>query len=960
MSLTQATKPALQFPFNGSNVDIITNLSPSITNGTPVYQVGKYNKAYYFNNPTSGNPTSNIYYATIPTFTSTSGFTLSFWFNSTNSSFYYAAVPVELTGTFYYFINGDGKLYPVPASAGGPATPATLLNTWYNIAGVFTNGLLTTYLNGVQSNTHPIGSISANRLSVGSSGAEYPFIGLVQDLRIYNTPLGAIQVQALYNNGGAPSVPASTTTFAQYIKSATGGDTVQDIGGYRIHKFTTVGSSTFTPASSGFVEVLVVGGGGGGGRDRAAGGGAGGLIYQSSYSVSTGAITVTVGGGGAGSITSGKSGSVGSNSKFGSLTAIGGGGGASAPNYGTLTNTGGSGGGGEGQIPTPGGSGTAGQGYSGGNGTLSAGSSWNSGGGGGAGGTGVNATSTSGGDGGPGLQVAISGTAVYYAGGGGGSRTFDAASTSTISGKGGLGGGGDAGQVAGANGSSGTANTGGGGGGGANNPIGLGGAGGSGIVIVRYPLPIRLTGTPLLSQLSVAPVAAFSLRAVGGLSTAKAVNVVPGGAFPIAGFSGASVQATNQFTQTLTGYPFTGSYVANCSSFYSGSGTEQPWRCFDKNNNNSWWTTSAGVYSLSTGIYVGTAVSTTISGSAYYGEWISIQMPFAIILTSYTIYNASSAPTRSPNSFKIAGSNDGTTWTLVDTQTGQTSWYNTATSLTFKPSTQTTAYSYYRLCVNQTNANLSGTQTYLSIGELILNGSVPSLAAQDFYADRLGNLLTAPVTGTNLATWLGGATGYVATWYDQSGAGNNATQGTAANQPQINLTTSPYSLIFAGNGTTSGQSLQTSSVSFAPGAAGGKIGVEYIVGNNTGGCILANGSRKWWLASTSAGSTPNESTQGNYPGTVGNGEGWSMCSTAITSSKTTVVYNSTASGSGQLNYINGTSQSTSSKGWNTNIDGSNPFVIGAMTSGNFAYYSGNLYELIVTIPNFSTGDISLF
>jgi hypothetical protein len=61
----------------------------------------------------------------------------------------------------------------------------------------------------------------------------------------------------------------------------------------------------------------------------------------------------------------------------------------------------------------------------------------------------------------------------------------------------------------------------------------------------------------------------------------------------------------------------------------------------------------------------------------------------------------------------------------------------------------------------------------------------PDNATQDFYADRLGNLLTAPVTGTDLATWLGGATGYVATWYDQSGAGNHVTQPAAANQPTI-------------------------------------------------------------------------------------------------------------------------------------------------------------------------------
>ena len=75
-------------------------------------------------------------------------------------------------------------------------------------------------------------------------------------------------------------------------------------------------------------------------------------------------------------------------------------------------------------------------------------------------------------------------------------------------------------------------------------------------------------------------------------------------------------------------------------------------------------------------------------------------------------------------------------------------------------------------------------------------------ATQDFYADERGNLLTAPVTGTTLQNWLGGATGYVTTWYDQSGRGNHAIQNTAANQPIIQRATKGpgYACLF--NGTT--------------------------------------------------------------------------------------------------------------------------------------------------------------
>jgi hypothetical protein len=59
----------------------------------------------------------------------------------------------------------------------------------------------------------------------------------------------------------------------------------------------------------------------------------------------------------------------------------------------------------------------------------------------------------------------------------------------------------------------------------------------------------------------------------------------------------------------------------------------------------------------------------------------------------------------------------------------------------------------------------------------------------DFYADTLGNLTTAAGSGQTLASWLGSATGFVTTWYDQSIAGNHATQTTTGAQPQIQRAT---------------------------------------------------------------------------------------------------------------------------------------------------------------------------
>ena len=425
--------------------------------------------------------------------------------------------------------------------------------------------------------------------------------------------------------------------------TATGGNTVQDIDGYRIHTFTTVGTSTFTPIRSGPVEVLVVAGGGGSGGGQGGAGGGGGVIYNSNFTVS-GAVTVTVGNGGAGGIDINTAGSNGGNSIFSSLTAIGGGGGGA--DVGSLNGkNGGSGGGGGSDAGTFGtaGTGTVGQGQNGGTASESA-PGYGGGGGGGAGAVGGNGSGSNGGNGGNGLSYSISGSSVYYGGGGAGQAgqnaagnggtingggnggnglAYDISGTSTYYaggggggsiaprpvGSGGLGGGGSA-VFGGGTGGNGTANTGGGGAGGTylEGTFFAGGNGGSGIVIVAYPIPTgtssTMTGTPLFSQLSASAtssaVGAFSLRAVNG-TTVKAVQI--------------KRQSDN--------------------------------------------------------------------------------------------------------------------------------------------------------------------------------------ATQDFYADRLGNLLTAPVTGTSLANWLGGAGANVVTWYDQSGRGNHATQGTAENQPTINL--SNVSISFNGS-----------------------------------------------------------------------------------------------------------------------------------------------------------------
>jgi hypothetical protein len=278
--------------------------------------------------------------------------------------------------------------------------------------------------------------------------------------------------QVVFTIAAGSLVTSQTFRVSVTPVPAYGGDTVQDIGGYRIHTFTDVGTSTFTAESPINVEVLVVAGGGGGGYQRSnlsgGGGGAGELIYRSSFAVN-GLATVTVGAGGTAGIRTFTilSSTSGANSVFGSLTALGGGRGGNGGGGGRTA--GGSGGGAERNASGGASTATLGLGNAGGSsaGNVSLGTA-SGGGGGGATSVGQaafnNSVKT---PGGTGYTSSISGTSrVYAAGGAGGARGLSLV------------------------GADGAANSGSGGGGADGEPStgNDGGSGGSGIVIVRYPL----------------------------------------------------------------------------------------------------------------------------------------------------------------------------------------------------------------------------------------------------------------------------------------------------------------------------------------------------------------------------------------------------------------------------------------------------------------------------------------
>jgi len=294
---------------------------------------------------------------------------------------------------------------------------------------------------------------------------------------------GVVSMVTLVVTGGP--VDAEVSACAPTITTTSGRTTAV---------FTTVGTCSFTlPDGATDVSVLIVGGGGAGGWSdvpSASGGGGGGVLVGESLSIS-GAMTVTVGSGGAGN-----------NDKPAGPPAIGGDssivgadfsliadGGARGSGYGDGPPQNGGSGSGAHEGYAPAGEATQGA-FSGVTGVLMYGSDGGpaegstGGGGGGATEIGGTGSGSAGGDGGDGLTYQLGGISIVVGSGGGGCGP-------TTNGVGGAGAGSGPGSAGGA-GSSGTPNRGGGGGcssGDAANPADppiISGSGGSGLVVISH------------------------------------------------------------------------------------------------------------------------------------------------------------------------------------------------------------------------------------------------------------------------------------------------------------------------------------------------------------------------------------------------------------------------------------------------------------------------------------------
>jgi hypothetical protein len=405
-----------------------------------------------------------------------------------NSSFLSVTVPSKPAGNYPIFvINPDGgySVYSLGVTYSG-------LPVW-NIDPLPTIGLdsanIYVQLNAVSdtavSYSLQSGSFLPSSLTLNTNGI---ISGTIDSPPVSET---SYNFTVIATDTNSQKTPRNLTLTGYPVIIATGG-TVDNIGSYRIHTFTS--TSSFNVTRGGQVEYFIVaGGGGGGGKFYSGGGGAGGVLTGTVIANSNTNYTVTVGAGGTGGSGAYAIGINGGNSSIFGVNAIGGGGGGSYLFDNKNNNigvgggsSGGSGGGGSFYALGLGGSGTPGQGYAGGvgGGYISFSLTGGGAGGGGAGGAAANnrGTSVTGG-GGIGIWSTFSGSNVAYAGGGGGGGVFEGGTVESGTGHiygGGRGEGNTNTSVS----LTGATNRGGGGGGTATTDAGN--DGGSGIVMIRY------------------------------------------------------------------------------------------------------------------------------------------------------------------------------------------------------------------------------------------------------------------------------------------------------------------------------------------------------------------------------------------------------------------------------------------------------------------------------------------
>ena len=181
-------------------------------------------------------------------------------------------------------------------------------------------------------------------------------------------------------------------------------------------------------------------------------------------------------------------------------------------------------------------------------------------------------------------------------------------------------------------------------------------------------------------------------------------------------------------------------YAATASSYRTvGPGDYRPHKAFNKVFNagsNQGWNNQNTLteYNGTDYLYNG---SINLGTGAQNGEWIKLELPRKILMTSMTLYSRDNDPTRAPEDFIVYGSNDDSNWSELLSEVGATP---ADTGTTYTADTATTYYKYFALVVRR----ITGQNNYFSIDNIEYIGTEEDLdviaRVGDGYDGKIRNL----------------------------------------------------------------------------------------------------------------------------------------------------------------------------------------------------------------------------
>ncbi|WP_187414995.1 LamG-like jellyroll fold domain-containing protein [Nonomuraea sp. PA05] len=247
----------------GSTAGDVLGNTGTLTNTTWTAS-GKYGPALSFNGTSSWVTVNDA-----PSLRLTTGMTLEAWVNPANVTSWRTVIMKQYTGDLAYVLsagsdsNRPHTVIHTTGEVGTGGTASLPLNTWSHLAATYDGTTLRLYVNGTLTSQRAAGGPIRTdngvlRIGGNSLWGEY-FNGLIDEVRIYDRALNAVQIQTdMITPIGAAPEPDTQAPTAPGSPAATGGAgsaqltwtaATDNVGveGYTVHRSATPG---FTPSGA--------------------------------------------------------------------------------------------------------------------------------------------------------------------------------------------------------------------------------------------------------------------------------------------------------------------------------------------------------------------------------------------------------------------------------------------------------------------------------------------------------------------------------------------------------------------------------------------------------------------------------------------------------------------------------------------------------------------------------------